>query len=103
MSIEIHPDCQRRLTERLATVLPQILVHNGKFLDYDSASALTGLDSTLPEGGNQTAFRQATLDDESHAARSPERGEREFMRARIALGRRPARAKLRPAAWTTTT
>jgi hypothetical protein len=27
------------------------MVHNGKFLDYDSASALNELDSTLPESG----------------------------------------------------
>jgi hypothetical protein len=51
MSLDIHPDCQRRLTERLVAVLPRIMVHNGKFLDYDSASALNELDSTLPESG----------------------------------------------------
>jgi hypothetical protein len=30
MSIDIHPDCQRRLAERLAAILPEIRIHNGK-------------------------------------------------------------------------
>lgn len=58
MSIELHRDCQGRLIERLAAVLPQIMVENGKFLNYESAAVLTEIDSTLPEKGKRQKIRE---------------------------------------------
>ncbi len=68
MSLDIHPDCQRRLAERLAIVLPQILVTNGRFVDYDSTLALIELDSTLPERGNLRESLTQFIGDSPFAA-----------------------------------
>ena len=50
MSFELHPDCRRRLTERLAEALTAIRVEKGTFLDYHSTTVLSDLDSSLPRG-----------------------------------------------------
>jgi hypothetical protein len=50
MSLELHPECRKRLSERLSAALTSIKVRNGKFLDYETTHVLSGVDSVLPGG-----------------------------------------------------
>lgn len=52
MPIDLHPSCIDRLRERLPQALSSITIMANRYVDYNSTSALTNIESVLPDHGN---------------------------------------------------
>jgi hypothetical protein len=58
MSIGLHEKCLKRLREKLAELLPGVLVTNGMFLDGSAQEVLCELDTIIPQGEKKSQLEQ---------------------------------------------
>ncbi|MBU8932465.1 MAG: hypothetical protein KOO62_00515 [candidate division Zixibacteria bacterium] len=54
MSLGLHRDCVKRLSEKIADLLAQVKVKNRVFLDWESAVTLIRAESIMPKSGDLT-------------------------------------------------
>lgn len=51
MSLDIHPECKKRILEIVAEQLPHIVVNNKMFLERESCIRLVSVEESLPKKG----------------------------------------------------